>query len=127
MRTRAGGADLGSGGQRKLAPWRKVHLCRKLQDEEELDEEGGRGGGWGFPDKRIICAKSAELESYGKSMFNNLEELSKCFPKWWHHFTLSASRRVPISHILIKTFRQWIWFYGVVQSMEFSRPEYWSG
>lgn len=57
VRTRAGGPGLGSGGQRKLAPWRKVHLCGKLQDEEELDEEGGRGGGWGFPDKRITMCK----------------------------------------------------------------------
>lgn len=57
VRTRAGGPGLGSGGQRKLAPWRMVHLCRKLQDEEELDEEGGRRGEWGFPDKRITMCK----------------------------------------------------------------------
>ena len=59
VRTRVGGADLGSGGQRKLAPWRKMHLCRKLQNEEELDEDGGRGEGWGLPDKRITMCKTS--------------------------------------------------------------------
>ena len=43
-----------------------------------------------FQTKELPCAKSAELESYGNSMFNNLEELSSCFPKWLHHFTLLA-------------------------------------
>lgn len=33
VRTRAGGADLGSGGSEKLAPWRKMHLCRNCQNE----------------------------------------------------------------------------------------------
>lgn len=40
------GPDLGSGGQRKLAPSRKVHLHRKLKDEEEL--AGGRRWRWGW-------------------------------------------------------------------------------
>lgn len=57
-----------------------------------------------FQTKESPCAKPAELESYGKSVFNSLEELSKCFPKWLRHFTLSASRRVPFSHILIKAY-----------------------